>query len=73
MQAEMRSSALTDINPDPWLNLQEGAARAKAHQATLRREMRKGRLRFAKIGGRKAIRIRASWIDQWLEASSKPI
>ena len=59
--------------PDPWLRLSECAERVQAHPATLRREIASGRLRCARIGGRKSIRIRASWLDSWLEASSTPI
>ena len=60
-------------DPDPWLKLREGAARAKVHEATLRREIKRGRLRHARVGGRKCVRIRASWIDAWLEATSTPV
>ena len=57
---------------DPWLDLEMGADRALVSPSTLRREMKGGRLRFARVGGRKHIRIRASWIDDWLIASTTP-
>jgi excisionase family DNA binding protein len=60
-------------NPDPWLTLQQGADRVQVHEATLRREIQRGRLRHARVGGRKSIRIRASWLDAWLEASTTPV
>jgi excisionase family DNA binding protein len=63
-------SALVD---DPWLTLQQGAKYVQAHEATLRREMKAGRLRFAKVGGRKSIRLRRSWLDAWLEGSTRPV
>jgi excisionase family DNA binding protein len=44
----------------------------QANEATLRREIRRGRLRHARIGGRKSIRIRCSWLDTWLESFSTP-
>jgi len=72
----MLTHTRTDIalaDPGPWLTLRQGADRAHAHEATLRREIRAGRLRCARLGGRKNIRLRASWIDEWLEASSKPL
>jgi len=56
-----------------WLTLQQGAARASVHEATLRREIQRGRLRHARVGGRKAIRLRPEWIDTWLEQTSTPI
>lgn len=58
---------------DPWLRLSQCAERAQAHEATLRREIKRGRLRCARIGGRKSIRIRASWLDAWLESTSTPV
>jgi excisionase family DNA binding protein len=58
---------------DPWLTLQQGATHVQAHEATLRREMKAGRLRFAKVGGRKSIRVRRSWLDAWLEGSTRPV
>ena len=58
---------------DPWLTITQGARYVHVHQATLRREMYRGRLRHARVGGRKAIRLRRSWLDQWLEGSSTPV
>jgi excisionase family DNA binding protein len=58
---------------DPWLTLRQGAAHAQADEVTLRREIRRGRLRAARIGGRKCFRLRRSWIDEWLERTSTPI
>jgi excisionase family DNA binding protein len=58
---------------DPWLRLEQCAARVQVHSATLRREIARGRLRCARVGGRKSIRVRASWLDTWLESSSTPI
>ncbi len=53
-----------------WLRLDHAARLAQVHPATLRREIRRGTLRATRIGGRKSIRIRAEWIDSWLEAST---
>ena len=55
------------IPGDPWLRLNEAADRLKVHSATLRRAIRRGDLRAARVSGRKAIRIRASWADAYLE------
>ena len=66
----MHIPAHTDV---PWLTLEQGAARARVHVATLRREIQRGRLRHARVGGRKAIRLRPEWLDAWLEASSTPV
>jgi excisionase family DNA binding protein len=53
-----------------WITLNEAAEIARVSAATLRREIRHGRLRHARVGGRKAIRIRPEWIDAWLEQST---
>ena len=58
---------------DPWLTLQQGAIRLQLHEATLRRAVKRGQLRAARVGGRKSIRLRASWLDAWLESSITPI
>ena len=58
---------------DPWLTLQECADRAHCHEATLRRLIKAGLLRHARVGaGRKHIRVRASWLDAALEACATP-
>ena len=73
-QTHSNSSALFSAEPsDPWLTLRESGAEAKLHEATLRREIRAGRLRAARVGGRRSIRIRRSWLHAWLEASSTPV
>ena len=63
----------SEANSDPWLTLAQSAERVQVHEATLRREIKLGRLRHARVGGRKAIRIRASWLDAWLEQSTTPV
>lgn len=62
-----------DQEHSSWLTLDEAARIAKVSTATLRREIRKGRLRHARVAGRRVIRIRPSWIDHWLEQSTAPI
>lgn len=69
----MHPAPLQSPDPDPWLTLGQAAARVLVHEATLRREIRSGRLRHARVGGRKSIRLRRSWVDEWLEASTTPI
>ncbi len=57
---------------DPWLTLQQASTLVQIHQATLRREIRRARLRAARVGGRRSIRLRRSWLDAWLETSTTP-
>jgi excisionase family DNA binding protein len=49
-----------------WLTLQEAASRVQTHESTLRRAIRAGRLRHTRVGGRKLIRLKPEWIDEWL-------
>jgi excisionase family DNA binding protein len=61
------------IDSDPWLTLRQAAERARCHDATVRRLIRAGLLRHARVGaGRKHIRVRASWLDAALEACATP-
>jgi excisionase family DNA binding protein len=55
-----------------WLTLSEAAHRARTSAPTLRREVRARRLRCARVGGRRAMRFRPAWIDEWLEQTSTP-
>jgi excisionase family DNA binding protein len=58
---------------DPWLTLAEGAATVKFHPATLRRAIRRGSLRAARVGGRHCIRIKRSWLDTFVERYAEPV
>lgn len=51
----------------PWLTVKEAAARARCGPKTVYREVRARRLRAARVGGRRELRFRAVWVDEWLE------
>ena len=55
-----------------WLNAKGAATRASVSAATITREARAGRLRAAKVGGRKVWRFRPEWVDAWLDQASTP-
>ena len=55
----------------PWLRIQEAAAYARCGRKLLYREIAAGRLRAARVGGRREIRLRQQWIDDWLEATTR--
>jgi len=59
------------VTGSPWLTVTEAAQRARCSAATLRREVRAKRLRSVKVGGRKSLRFRAEWIDEWLEEEAR--
>ena len=63
---------MTDHQPpptSPWRTALQAAARAQ----DVYREVRAGRLRAARVGGRRAIRIRDSWVDEWLERIAEEV
>jgi excisionase family DNA binding protein len=72
METYPAASAQFHADSDPWLTLREGAKHVRANEVTLRREIQRNRLRHARIGGRKSIRLRRSWLDAWLEKSTTP-
>ena len=49
----------------PWLTVREAAARLRISTKTIYREVRAGRLRAARIGGRRALRFLAEWVDNY--------
>ena len=59
---------------DPWLTVRGCAERGDCHEATVRRMIRAGRVRYARVGlGGKGLRIKASWWDAAMEANSVPV
>ncbi len=50
----------------PWLTVKEAAARARCGSKLIYREVRAGRLRAARVGGRRELRFLDQWIDEWL-------
>ncbi len=53
----------------PWLRIHEAAVYAKCGRKLFYREIAAGRLRAAHVGGRRDIRLRQEWIDEWLEGT----
>ena len=47
----------------PWLRVEEAAKRAQCGEKLLYSEVRAGRLRAVRVGGRRSLRFRAEWID----------
>jgi excisionase family DNA binding protein len=45
----------------------EGAEYAGVSRDTIYTACERGELRHARIGGRRSIRIKSQWIDEWLE------
>jgi excisionase family DNA binding protein len=55
-----------------WKTVKQEADRIQASPETLYRAIRAGKLRAAKINGRRNHRLTEDWTDQWLEASATP-
>lgn len=56
----------------PWLTVREAAGRARCGPKLIYREVRAGRLRAARVGGRRELRLLAEWVDDWLLRMTTP-
>ena len=54
-----------------WLTVQDAASYAAVSTDTIYTACERAELMHAKVGGRKAIRIKAAWIDGWLERHAR--
>ena len=63
---------MLSLDADEWLTAAEVTQVAKVGLKTIYREIKAGRLRAARIGGRRDIRVKRDWISQWLEAAATP-
>lgn len=50
-----------------WLTVAEGATYSGVSRDTIYTACERRELRHARIGGRRAIRLKPEWIDAWLE------
>lgn len=48
-------------NTVPWLTIRQAAERAQLCEATIRREVKAGRLNAVRVGGRRSLRLRPSY------------
>ena len=51
----------------PWLNVSEAAEYAGVSRDTIYTACERKELRHARVCGRPSIRLKAEWIDAWLE------
>lgn len=54
----------------PWITVHEASKRARCGIKLIYREVRAGRLKAVRVGGRRELRLRADWIDAWLNRDS---
>jgi len=57
----------------PWMNLAEAAEYARRGRRSLAREIKAGRLKAARVGGRGEYLTRAAWVDDWLTGLSTEV
>jgi excisionase family DNA binding protein len=60
------------MTPEQWLTVHEAAQHAKCGTKSIYTAVRTGRLRAARLGGRRELRLLASWVDAWLLSTSTP-
>jgi hypothetical protein len=56
-----------------WWNLRDSGKHVKRSPRFLAREVKAGRLRAARIGGRGEYMLRPEWLDEWMESQTAPI
>ena len=61
------------IELSPWLTASELAGYTRVGIKTIYKEAKSGRLRSAVVGGRKALRFRTEWGDEFLERTASPV
>jgi excisionase family DNA binding protein len=59
--------------PSPWLLPSEAAQYARVSLQTLYREARLKRLQHARVGGRRELRFRREYLDNWLQRWAVPV
>lgn len=65
------ATAPAATSPSPWLTVADAAKRAQCARSTIYSEVQAGRLRAAKVGGGRILRIRPEWVDEWLQAEPR--
>lgn len=61
------------MSDSPWRTAAQAAARAKVGVKQIYRAAKEGQLRVARVGGRRDIRVKDEWIDEWLERTAEPV
>ncbi len=55
-----------------WMTVDEAAAHAKCGRRSIYNAVAAGKLRAARLGGRRELRFLVEWIDAWLLETSTP-
>jgi excisionase family DNA binding protein len=54
-----------------WLNVADAAEHAGVCRDTIYTAVERGELRHVRIGGRRSIRVKPAWVDEWLERHTR--
>ena len=54
-----------------WLNVGEAAEYAGVCKDTIYTACERSELRHVRIGGRRCIRMKAAWLDEWFERNTR--
>ena len=54
-----------------WMNVADAAEYAGVCKDTIYTAAERGELRHVRIGGRRAIRLKREWIDEWFERHTR--
>ena len=57
----------------PWLTVPQAAKRANGGRKSIYNAVASGKLRAARLGGRRELRFLAEWVDSWLTETSNPV
>jgi excisionase family DNA binding protein len=52
----------------PWLTVKQAAARAQCGVKTIYNAVARRRLKAARLGARRELRIHRTWLDAWIES-----
>jgi excisionase family DNA binding protein len=55
------------MRADDWLTVAEAADYARLGRDTIYTACERSELQHARVGGRRAIRLRRVWLDEWLQ------
>jgi excisionase family DNA binding protein len=58
----------TERDDSPWMDARRGASYARVSRKLLYRAIRGGKLKAARVGGRREVRLRKEWLDQFIES-----
>jgi excisionase family DNA binding protein len=64
---------VTLATPSPWLTSREAGAYLKRSYKFVLREIKAGRMRGARVGGKGEVLTRCEWLDEWVADHTQPL